>query len=350
MIDDMTPKERLQAISENRLYDRIPHGFALGEVAARLTGIKVSEFHLDAKKQIEASVAAYRHYGLDAVGAFIMVQEIIGSDVVYPDQSTPIIRRPLSLDDEKLQHLHLDDPKNHPKLQVFWQVLEGLLAEVGDEAPIAVGIEGPFSTLGRAVGTSPLLISLIRKDPEYVHHLLENVLNVEIAIVNSLEGYGVAFGIFDPVASGTLIKAEQYRTFAKPYQKRLFDAMTRVSGQKPQCHMCGNTSKILRDIVETGAGMVSVDNMMDLSYVKQVLGKDAVLVGNVSPTDTMLLGTPKDVENDLRGCLKKAWDAPGGYIPSFGCALPIDTPPENIDALFNALRRYGKYPLNPDLF
>ncbi len=350
MADTMTPKERMAAIAENRPYDRIPHAFFLGESAVRLTGAKVSEFHLDAKKQVDATLTAYRHYGLDSVSAFVMVQEILGSDVVYPDYSTPIIRKAMSLDDGKLQHLHLDDPKKHPKLQVFWRALEELIEKVGGEAPVAVAMEGPFSTLGRAVGTSPLLISLIKKDAEYVHNLLEKVLSVELAIVNSLEGYGVVFGIFDPVASGTLIRQEQYKTFVQPYQKRLFEAMTRVSGKKPQCHMCGNTNKILRDIIDTGAGLISVDNMIDLAYAKKVIGKDAVLVGNVSPTDTMLLGTPQDVENDLRNCLKKGWDAPGGYLPSFGCALPIDTPPRNIFALFEALRKYGKYPLNPELF
>jgi uroporphyrinogen decarboxylase len=344
----MTPKERLRAIAENRPYDRIPHAFAMGDAASGVTGIKVSEFHRDAKKQIEATVAAYRTYGLDSVGVAIPIQEALGAAVNYPDYSTPFISDPLNLEDDLLEKIVMEDPKTHPKLQNFWRVLDGLFEAVGGEAPVTVSMSGPFSTAGRVGGVAKLMRSVIR-NPEYVHRLLEKVVGVQIAIVNAIEGYEVGFGITDPVTSGSLISAEQYRKFGKPYQKKLFDAMTRVSGRKPQCHVCGDTARILRDMVETGAGSISVDNIMDLDYVIDQVGADAAVVGNVNPSETMLLGTPLDVENDLRACLKKGLKAPGGYRPAFGCGLPIKTPAENLHTLFAALRKYGKYPLNLEL-
>jgi uroporphyrinogen decarboxylase len=56
------------------------------------------------------------------------------------------------------------------------------------------------------------------------------------------------------------------------------------------------------------------------------------------------------VRADLRACFRKAWDNPAGYVPSFGCGLPIDTPAENLDALFDELRDIGRFPLDPERF
>jgi uroporphyrinogen decarboxylase len=64
----------------------------------------------------------------------------------------------------------------------------------------------------------------------------------------------------------------------------------------------------------------------------------------------MLLGTPLDVEQDVKECLRKTYDNPKGYVLSLGCGLPYDAPPENIHALVEAARKFGKYPLDPERF
>ncbi|GHV46913.1 methylcobamide--CoM methyltransferase [Synergistales bacterium] len=343
----MTPKERRRAIAENRPYDRIPHGFALGYAASRVTGIKVSDFHRDAKKQVEATVAAYRTYGLDGVGVRIDIEEVLGATFNYPDYREPYISATLNLNEDALDTLTIDDPKKHPKLAIFWRVLDGLFEAVGDESYVSVSFRGPFSGSAALFGTENFLRAVIRK-PEFVHRAIEKVLEAELTFVEALAGYGVGFSNSDPIASGTVISPQQYRKFAKPYQTRLFDAETRVSGRKPQYHVCGDTTRILRDMVETGAGAVSVDNLMDLELVADLVGSDAVVVGNVDPSGSMLLGTPDVVRQDLRNCLKKGSKAKGGYRAAFGCGLPIDTPPENLIALFDAFQEYGRYPFDPE--
>ena len=46
--------------------------------------------------------------------------------------------------------------------------------------------------------------------------------------------------------------------------------------------------------------------------------------------------------------MRKAFDNPRGFILSTGCDLPIDTPKENVLALMEAARTYGKWPINPE--
>jgi uroporphyrinogen decarboxylase len=60
----------------------------------------------------------------------------------------------------------------------------------------------------------------------------------------------------------------------------------------------------------------------------------------------MVLGTTDDVRANVRECLVKAAGSPKGFILGMGCALPINTPPENIHALVTAAREYGRWPID----
>jgi uroporphyrinogen decarboxylase len=345
MRDEMTPKERKKAIAENRPYDRLQNFFTIEDTAHKLTGIKVSEFHLDPKKQVEATLAANERFGLDVVETIIPTGAVWGTKTVFPDDRNPYISERVDLKREDIKNYQLDDVKAHPAFADFWRILDELFARVGDRVQVGVLVSGPFSTAAQIIGVQKFL-RLVLKDPGYVHELVDKVTEIEVKAIRALKGYDVIFDIKDPVSSGTLIRAEQYRTFVKPYHTRLLGAMNEtVPENAHSLHICGNTSKILKDMADTGAGLISVDNMMDLSFVKREIGDKAAIVGNVKPTDTMLLGTPDDVVADLKECIKKTWDSPKHYIPAFGCGLPLGTPIENLDTLFSALREYGRFPI-----
>jgi uroporphyrinogen decarboxylase len=70
----------------------------------------------------------------------------------------------------------------------------------------------------------------------------------------------------------------------------------------------------------------------------------AVMIGNIPPVDIMMHGSPSDVEEACVELIQKC--APGGrYILGTGCEIPIGTPPENVQAMVNSARKYGKYPI-----
>jgi uroporphyrinogen decarboxylase len=346
MKDDLTPKQRKKAIREGKPVDRLPNLFSVEDVAHKITGIKVSEFNLDVKKQIAATVAAYERFELDIVEVVSPAGGVIGNEMVFPDNSSPYIKAPLDLDEEALANINLVDAKTHPVFADFFRVLDGLIERVGDKTEVGVLTPGPLTTAARAIGVDNFLKKMIT-NPDYIHLLLATVTDVIVASVRSLSGYDVIFDIKDPVASGSLLRPEFYRTFAKPYQTRLIKAMNEACPDNTHVlHICGNTSKIWEDMAETGASIISIDNAMDLEQVKQRVGDKISISGNIKPSDTMLLGTEQDVVNNLKSCLKKAYDAKKTYYPAFGCALPLGTPIQNLDVLYEAHRKYAKFPIN----
>jgi uroporphyrinogen decarboxylase len=351
MIDDMTPRERRKAIAEGRPADRVISGFHAFGLGPELIGKSQEEIAADTKLQIEADVAIYRRYGVDQLMGFFPIPALFGVEMGVPKKGGhPYVAKTLNLGCEDLKKPIIEDPKTDSRLEKFWQHLEGVLETIGDEVPFGVAMEGPFTLAGRIIGVDTLLRKTL-KDPEYVHTVLEKILETQIKLIASLEGYGVEFMIPDPVSSGDLISVQTYRTFAKPYITRLFAAMKRYSpGQDVTFHICGNTSKILQDIAEVGADIFSADNAMDMAQIKHEIGDKIIISGNVKPTETMLLGTPADVDADVKLGFQKSWDSPKGYIPALGCGMPPETPKENIETLFAALRKYGKYPLKPENF
>lgn len=70
-------------------------------------------------------------------------------------------------------------------------------------------------------------------------------------------------------------------------------------------------------------------------------GPSVPIIGNVDPINTMLLGTPDDVREEVFRNISDCADSPNGYIVSTGCDIPVNTPRENVIAFMDAVREYG---------
>lgn len=347
--EQMTPKERMQALAAGRPFDRIPCNPSISDHAAKLVGIKVSDYHRSAKQMARAQIAAYRRYGHDGISASASIAEALGSKMSFPDNSTPYFAENVVREISDLDKLEPPDPRRDGRLPMALEALEIMMNEVGTEVPVSWGHSGPLSTASALRGIDNLMRD-IYKNPDFTHRLLQLAVDSIIPFVEEAGKLGVGFAIMDPVASGSLISQKIFREFALPYLKKLIQAMHRASGKAPMLHICGNTTKIWHDMADTGAGVLSLDNIIDLAEAKKAVGERVILAGNIRPTNTMFLGGPKDVVENVRECLSKAYDTPKGYVLAMGCGLPTDTPVENVEALMHAARKYGRYPLNPQNF
>ena len=67
-------------------------------------------------------------------------------------------------------------------------------------------------------------------------------------------------------------------------------------------------------------------------------------MGGIDSSNTLNFGTPEDVEEDVKKCIKAA--APGGGYFAGPSHNILNAPWENMLALRAALEKYRKYPLN----
>jgi len=180
-----------------------------------------------------------------------------------------------------------------------------------------------------------------------VHRLLQLTTQSIFNYIDAVCDLGLKPGLGEPTASGSLISARHFREFVKPYLKQCTDHIIERCGSGPTLHICGDTSRIWTDMVETGAAILSLDNLIDLEEAKRAVGSRVCLEGNVRPVDTLMKGSREQILEEAKECIRKTYDSPKGFILASGCGLPLATPPENVIALMDAARQYGRIPIDP---
>jgi uroporphyrinogen decarboxylase len=343
----MTSKERVVAALTGQPYDRIPVFMLLSDQAARAIGVTVAEYQNSASLLAHGQLTAWREYGMDMINTgpgLTGIAEAAGSRLTFPDDTAYVaetaIKEPVDLD-----RLKIPDPCRDGRLPFFLEATDAVLKEVGDQVPVSLTVAGPFTTASGLRGTEQLMRDL-RRNPDFVHRLLRFATDSTIPFVREALKLGGCIGIAEPVASGTLISRLQFLEFVAPYLKELISAAKLMSGAAPSLHICGNSSRIWHDMADCGAGALSLDDEVDLAEARAAVGERVALVGNIRPATTMALGTTEDVRRNVIECLLKGGGSPKGYILGLGCALPINTPLENIHALVAAAREYGRWPIN----
>ena len=126
--------------------------------------------------------------------------------------------------------------------------------------------------------------------------------------------------------------------------------MKELTGKTPSIHICDKSKGIWEAVMDTGISSFSIDNVKDIGEAKQIMGHKITIMGNVPPVDVMQKGTRSDVLAHAKRCIKRAYDSEKGYILSSGCQIPINSPIENVEALMDAVRMYGSYPINEEFF
>jgi uroporphyrinogen decarboxylase len=84
---------------------------------------------------------------------------------------------------------------------------------------------------------------------------------------------------------------------------------------------------------------------MDIVAVKKEFGDRIALMGNVYLGYTLTRGTPAEVRAEVKFLIQNV--APGGgYLLSSANSITNYVPLENYQALLDATREYGRYPIS----
>jgi [methyl-Co(III) methanol-specific corrinoid protein]:coenzyme M methyltransferase len=100
-------------------------------------------------------------------------------------------------------------------------------------------------------------------------------------------------------------------------------------------HMCGDATTVLDPLADAGFEGISIEEKVSVSFAKRITGDRVRLIGNVSPSDTLLTKGTDAVLIEATACLEDGID-----ILAPGCGLAPQTPLENIKALVRARDNY----------
>jgi uroporphyrinogen decarboxylase len=97
-------------------------------------------------------------------------------------------------------------------------------------------------------------------------------------------------------------------------------------------------------MADTGAKRIFMEDDTDYAKAKQLVGKRVTCMMAYIRTDPLLNGTPEEIASMAKDIIKIA--APGGGFILTAGVLPIGAPESNCAAVMEAVRKYGKYPIN----
>lgn len=151
--------------------------------------------------------------------------------------------------------------------------------------------------------------------------------------------------------NGPIVSPELYRELLKPRHKRYFDTVRKHTSAFIHFHCCGSIYKLLPDLIDIGVDVIHPVQVaakdMDSSKLAADFGDRLSFWGGIDTQFVLPKGSTDDVKTEVRRRIRDF--APGGgYILGAVHNIQPDVPLENILAMYEAAREYGKYPISPD--
>jgi uroporphyrinogen decarboxylase len=312
--------------------ERTPVLPLVGLFASKLADVSTSDMLHDATKQSQALLKARQKFGYDGVFNVMdltVEAEALGAEIVFETGTFPYVKKhPLDSFDD-LDGMEL--PSVHDtRLKVFVESSEKLFTEIGNTHLVSSYIIGPFTLAGHLFGVEKLLTGTF-ESPDEVDVAIENCVRILTPYLRELLTTGSHnIVILEPSASNSIISPSYFERFSAPHIKRMNDIIHSEDAYAT-LHICGDTNRIIRAMVETNADALSIDSAVDLEAAKKNTEKKSTLIGSVDTT-LLLKGSIKQVREAAQDCIAKAANG-GGYILSSGCDFAIETPTENLASL-----------------
>lgn len=215
------------------------------------------------------------------------------------------------------------------------------------------GTDGPLDLAYKLRGADNLLVDMLT-DEVYYHDLMRYITENLIRRIKRMkeyrwkllpdskdlgqykrDGYGFAD---DAIA---LISLNHYKEFVYPYHKRFFDEFS--TGAPAGMHLCGDATRHFK-FLSDAFNVQSFDTgfPVDHGALRRALGPDVNINGG--PTVMQLLdGTREGIEARVKQICGSGVMEGGRFVMIAANNLAPMTPVENIQTLYEATKRYGKF-------
>ena len=143
--------------------------------------------------------------------------------------------------------------------------------------------------------------------------------------------------IAEPLAG--MLSPDLCAEFSEPYIRRIVQSCG-ADDFLLVYHNCGNGAvRMLDSILNTGCDMYHFGDAVDMREVLKRMPQGVIALGNVSPANEFLGGTPKSVYEATQALLRDCAAYPN-FVLSSGCDIPPLSPWENIEAFFRAAEEF----------
>ncbi len=320
------------------------HNFLL---AVKEAGMTHKQYREDPAMVARAHVQAVETYGYD--GVLIDIDTVtlagaLGVPVDFPDNMPARSHEPALASLEQVDALPAKpDIASYRYVQVALEAARLLKKHFGDELYLRGNCDQAAFSLACSLRTpAEWLVDLTDEDNlPRIHRLLDYCGEATCQFIRLMAATGVDMvSNGDSPAGPSMISPAMYRAFALPYEQKIA-AAAHAAGCPHLLHICGNTNAILEAMVEVGADAYELDYKTDIRKIHEIVGPKATFVGNIDPTGVLVQSSPEQVAAKTRELLEVYRDNPR-FILNAGCAIPDETPSENLKAMILTAREFAR--------
>lgn len=364
----MKPRERVLISLQRKIPDKVPWiendveeglqekimgttEFTPGELCEKL-GMDGFGYHFPmggkatAGQALQAAVGFKEAYYYPQKVTFDFVPPWIAEMGVIPETGRTYIKKGLltTKDSLKLFDEFLPDP-DHPER--YERVAKWLAQYKGDYAVFARIRLGSASTL-ESMGIIEFAYN-VYDNPDLVKEIHRRFSEWSARVVEHLNQMDFDFFWANDDLADTKspwMSREMFQEFFLPYQRIVANAI-----KKPWIfHSDGNILPLLDDLLTLGMNGIHPIQpaAMNIKEIKAKYGSRVCIAGNIDLDYTLTLGSPEEVEREVKERIATVGPG-GGYIITSANSLTDYCKVENVWAMANAIKKYGKYPLDSNL-
>jgi uroporphyrinogen decarboxylase len=255
--------------------------------------------------------------------------EAVGLPIRFEGASPPsVVEHPVRTAGQ-VSSLRLPEPASRGRMPLFLEVVSELSPRV--RGFVGAYCVGPFTLAAELCGAEELAVRTIT-DPGFATDLVRFTTEVSSVYAQALAAVGAGVvTVLEPTA--VILSPAGFEALCVQPLVAVADAVRR-GGACPVLHICGDTRHLIGLMAATGMDGLSLDHPVDLEDVLASVPPDMLVLGNVNPVGVMVEGSPEDVRRTARSLVRRL-GTHGNFVLSSGCDLPIETPLENLDALFS---------------
>ncbi len=187
-------------------------------------------------------------------------------------------------------------------------------------------------------------------DPVNVHRLLDKLLEIHLDFLSKICRTAgdlvdvIKFGDDLGTNTGPFMSPEIYNEFFKPRHRIMCDYVKANTKAHTMLHSCGGIFELIPGLIEAGFEILNPVQInafnMEPERLKNEFGKDITFWGGGVNTQTILnQATPGKVKDHVRRNIG-IFSRNGGYVFNTVHNVMPDVPPENIIAMFEAVREF----------
>ncbi len=270
--------------------------------------------------------------GFDSVmPVFSIVQEssALGCQIDWASDSgwpTAVTRNPIWQDPEDIRIPR--DFLAHPDIRCVLEAIRLLKNQFGEEVAIFGKTMGPWTQAYHCFGLEPFLL-MTADDPGKAARCLDKLKGVTVLFGQAQIDAGADALTLPDHATGDLVSGAYYRRFLR-------DLHAELAARLPApliLHICGRTLDRMDAIAQTGMAAFHFDSKNPPAEAVELVRNRIALVGSINCPVTLLRQRPEQVRAEVWRNL----DA-GVQLIAPECAVPLDTPLENLKEIPRAVR------------